>query len=110
VVDASGNQVSTPATTVDLVANTVTVSVAKDALSDVDVPASEVLPVVGSESFGSFRDVEVDATQWTFGGARSGAASNAPRAIDLLAPQGTTQGEALAYDGSSLATLPFTPL
>ena len=110
VYDASGTQVSTPDVTVDLAANAVTISVAKDALSDVDVPASEVLPVVGSESFGSFRDVEVDATQWTFGGARSGAASNAPRVIDLLTPQGTTQGEALAYDGSTLATLPFTPL
>jgi hypothetical protein len=110
VVDASGTQVSTPETTVDLAANTVTVSVAKDVLSDVDVPASEVLPVVGSESFGSYRDVEVDATAWTFGGARSGAASNAPRVLDLVTPKGTTQGEALAYDGTSLASLPFTPL
>jgi hypothetical protein len=110
VVDASGNRVSTPETTVDLAANTVTVSVAKDALNDVDVSASEVVPVVGSESFGAFRDVEVDATQWTFGGAKSGAAANAPLVIDLVTPQGTAQREALAYDGTSLASLPFTPL
>jgi len=110
VYDASGTRVSAPGTTVDLAANAVTVSVAKDVLSDVDVSGSEVLPVVGSETFGEFRDVEVDASTWTFGGAKRGAASTAPRVIDLLTPEGTTQGEALAYDENALASLPFTAL
>ncbi|MFC6954166.1 glycoside hydrolase family 97 catalytic domain-containing protein [Halorubellus litoreus] len=110
VTDASGNEVGAPTLVVDRAANTATVSVDKATLSDVDVPNGEVVPVVGSEDYGAFRNVQENATQWQFGGAKSGAADDAPRVVDLVTPTGTTQRDALAYDAGSLATLPFRSL
>jgi len=110
VTDAAGTDLSEPSVAVDLAANTVTVSVAKSVLSDASIADSEVVPVVGSEDYGSYRNVAVDATQWEFGGATSGAASNAPRLIDLLTPEGISQSDALAYDDATLARLPFLSL
>jgi hypothetical protein len=110
VYDADGNDLSEPTLVVDLDANTATVSVDKSVISDVSITDSKVVPVVGSEDYGEYRNVEVDATQWKFGGAKSGAASNAPRVIDLVTPDSVSQSDALAYDGTTLAQLPFTPL
>ncbi|WP_276302624.1 glycoside hydrolase family 97 catalytic domain-containing protein [Halorussus lipolyticus] len=110
VYDASGNDLSAPTLVVNLSANTATVSVDKSVLSDVTIAESEVVPVVGSENYGAFRNVGADTTQWQFGGAKNGAEGNAPRIIDLVTPEGVSQSDALAYDGTTLAQLPFTPL
>ncbi|WP_254280236.1 glycoside hydrolase family 97 catalytic domain-containing protein [Haloarcula marina] len=110
VIDAAGNSLSTPGLSVDLGANTVTLSVAQSTMSDVDIENAEVVPVVGSEDYGAFRDVQESATQWQFGGAQSGAVGNAPSIIDMVTPDGVSQSSALAYDGSTLASLPFTSL
>jgi len=59
---------------------------------------------------GSLRAVTVDGGDFTFGGAQAGAVDNAPRIMDLVTPDGVTQSEALEYDGSTRATLPFVPL
>ncbi|AEH38293.1 glycoside hydrolase family 97 catalytic domain-containing protein [Halopiger xanaduensis] len=109
VVDADGSNLGAPETTVDFESGTAILSVPKDAL-ELDVANAEVLPVVGSEDRGTFRNVAVEAAAYTFGGAKEGAAENAPRVIDLLTPSGVDQSEALAYDANELATLPFTPL
>ena len=110
VVDATGTDLSAPPVVVDLAANTATVTVSKATVSDLDVATTEVVPVVGSENYGVFRDVLVDATSYEFGGARSGAEANAPRVVDLVTPEGVLQSDALAYDGTTLASLPFAPL
>jgi hypothetical protein len=110
VVDAAGTDLSAPPVVVDLAANTATVTVSKATVSDLDVATTEVVPVVGSENYGVFRDVLVDATSYEFGGARSGAEANAPRVVDLVTPEGVLQSDALAYDGTTLASLPFAPL
>jgi len=110
VVDAAGIELATPDTSVDLGANTVTLTVQKSTLGDLSITDTEVVPVVGSEDYGDFRDVAVDATQWEFGGATAGADGNAPSVIDLITPEGVAQSDALAYDDATLATLPFTPL
>ncbi len=109
LVDASETELGSPETLVDLETDTVILSVEKDAL-DVDIANAEVVPVVGSEDFGAFRPVEVEAGGYTFGGARADAVENAPRVIDLLTPPGVDQSDALDYDADSLASIPFTPL
>ncbi|WP_254768811.1 glycoside hydrolase family 97 catalytic domain-containing protein [Salinilacihabitans rarus] len=110
VVDAEGTDLGTPETFVDFEGDTVVASVGKDLLADVDFEAAEVLPVVGSEDFGAFRPVRVEAGAFVFGGATEGAVENAPRIVDLVTPAGVDQSEALAYDADSLAAVPFTPL
>jgi len=110
VVDAEGNERGTPETFADDESNVAVVSVAKSALGGADLSDWELLPVVGSEDFGAFRDVQVDAGGFVFGGAREGAADNAPRVIDLATPEGVSQADALDYGPDSLASLPFTPL
>lgn len=110
VVDADGVTVGAPELLVDLADNTVVLSVEKSVFGDIDLLNSEVCPVVGSEDNGRFREVDVTASEWTFGGAKSGAVDNAPGVIDLLTPTGTTQSAALTYSSTSRATLPFTPL
>jgi len=110
VVDAEGNGLGTPERFADFDSNVAVVSVPKSAVGGADIADWEVLPVVGSEDFGAFRDVQVDAGGFVFGGAREGAAGNAPRVIDLVTPEGTSQADALDYGADSLASLPFTPL
>lgn len=110
LVDAAGNNLGSPELTVDRSANTVSLAVDRSTLSDVDISAAEVVPVVGSEDYGEFRNVEIDRTQWQFGGAKASAPANAPRILDMITPASTTQSDALAYDDSSLAELPFSSL
>ena len=110
IVDADGNGLGSPDSIASLESNTAVVSVPKSALGDPELSDWEVLPVVGSEDFGSFRDVQVDAGEFVFGGAREGAVDNAPRVIDLVTPAGTSQSAALDYGPDSLATLPFASL
>ncbi|WP_079254988.1 glycoside hydrolase family 97 catalytic domain-containing protein [Halococcus hamelinensis] len=110
VTDASGTTLGTPETFVDFATNTVTVRVAKNQLSGLNTSNLEVVPVVGSEATGSFRAIEVEAGQYVFGGAKEGAVENAPRIIDLLTPSDASQTDVLAYDETSRAVLPFTPL
>ncbi|KOX98286.1 glycoside hydrolase family 97 catalytic domain-containing protein [Halorubrum tropicale] len=110
IVDAEGNGLGSPTTFASFGANVAIVSIPKAALGGVDISDWEVLPVVGSEDFGSFRDVQEDAGGFVFGGAKQGAAGNAPRVIDMITPEGVSQSDALAYDADTLASLPFTPL
>jgi len=110
VVDADGNGLGTPERYADFESNVAVVSVPKTAVGGVDISDWEVLPVVGSEDFGTFRDVQEDADGFVFGGAKAAAAGNAPRVVDLITPEGTSQSDALAYDADALASLPFTPL
>nr|WP_241983228.1 glycoside hydrolase family 97 catalytic domain-containing protein [Halorubrum sp. GN11GM_10-3_MGM] len=86
------------------------VTVPKTALGGSDISDWEVLPVVGSADFGSFRAVQVDDSGFIFGGAKEGAAGNAPRVIDMITPEGVSQADALNYDADTLASLPFTSL
>jgi hypothetical protein len=95
---------------VDLNGNTAILSVPKTALSGLDLDSVAVAPVVGSEDFGSFRDVTVEAGGFTFGGADPDAVEKAPSVIDLVTPDGVSQSEALAYSADSLATIPFRSL
>jgi len=109
-VDDSGNGLGSPDLFAALDANVAIISVPKTAFGGADISDWEVLPVVGSADFGAFRDVQVNASDFRFGGAKEGAAGNAPRVIDLVTPEGVSQSEALAYDADTLASLPFTPL
>jgi len=110
IVDADGNGLGSTNAFASFESNVAVLSVPKSALGDADLADWEVLPVVGSEDFGAFRDVQVDASGFVFGGAREGAAGNAPRVVDLVTPDGVSQADALDYDADTLATLPFTPL
>ncbi|MEZ3167272.1 glycoside hydrolase family 97 catalytic domain-containing protein [Halorubrum ejinorense] len=110
VVDAEGNGLGSPERIADFESGVAVVSVPKSALGGADLADWEVLPVVGSEDFGSFRDVQESRGAFVFGGAKEGAAGNAPRVIDLITPEGVSQADALDYDAETLASLPFTPL
>ncbi|TKX52854.1 hypothetical protein EXE44_17785, partial [Halorubrum sp. SS7] len=59
VVNASGTNLGSPETFVELDTNLAVLSVPKESVGGTDISDWEVLPVVGSESFGSFRDVQV---------------------------------------------------
>ncbi|PSP31144.1 hypothetical protein BRC64_11355 [Halobacteriales archaeon QH_10_67_22] len=76
-----------------------------------NAPYAELLDGVtlAGLDLGSLRAVTVDG-DFTFGGAQAGAVDNAPRIMDLVTPDGVTQSEALEYDGSTRATLPFVLL
>ncbi|WP_345782480.1 glycoside hydrolase family 97 catalytic domain-containing protein [Halorubrum sp. DM2] len=109
VTDGDGATLGTPEVFVSFDANTAVVSIPKSTVGG-DLSGWEVLPVVGSEDRGSLRAVEVDARDYVFGGAREGAADNAPQIIDLITPEGVSQADALDYGPDSPASLPFTPL
>ncbi|WP_423998201.1 glycoside hydrolase family 97 catalytic domain-containing protein [Halorubrum trapanicum] len=110
VVDDEGTGLGSVTRFADLESNVAVVSIQKTALGGADIADWEVLPVVGSADFGAFRDVQESRGAFVFGGAKEGAAGNAPRVIDLVTPEGVSQSEALAYDADTLASLPFTPL
>ncbi|MBX0321537.1 glycoside hydrolase family 97 catalytic domain-containing protein [Halomicroarcula sp. F13] len=110
VVDATGTQTGSPRKLVDFDRNSVILSVDKSALGGIDISSVSVAPVVGSEDYGAFRDVQEEVGGYTFGGAKSGAVDNATSIIDCLTPEGVDQSEALDYDSETLATVPFTPL
>jgi hypothetical protein len=110
LVDANGQGVATPEVFASFESNTAVVSIPKSALGGADISDWEVVPVVGSEDQGPLRPVATEASTFVFGGAKSGAAGNAPRVIDMITPEGVAQSEALDYDADTLASLPFTPL
>jgi hypothetical protein len=110
VTDANGQNVATPDVVASFESNTAVVSIPKSAVGSADLADWEVVPVVGSEDQGPLRSVAVEASTFTFGGAKQGAAGNAPRVIDMITPEGVSQADALAYDADTLASLPFTPL
>ncbi|WP_241997565.1 glycoside hydrolase family 97 catalytic domain-containing protein [Halorubrum sp. GN12_10-3_MGM] len=109
IIDANGEGLGIPEMTVSLTADTVTLVVEKDSLN-INLTNTEVIPVVGSENFGTFRNVGETAGEFNFGGARAGATGNAPRVIDLITPDGVSQVEALAYNENNKAILPFVSL
>ncbi|RLM76581.1 glycoside hydrolase family 97 catalytic domain-containing protein [Halorubrum sp. Atlit-26R] len=110
VVDDEGTNLGTVERFADFASNVAVVSIPKTALGGADISDWEVLPIVGSENFGSFRGVQVEAGGFVFGGAKEDAVGNAPRVIDMITPEGVSQADALAYDDDTLASLPFTPL
>jgi carbohydrate-binding DOMON domain-containing protein len=66
-----------------------------------------VVPLVmgwDNQGPGFARAVEAENAEWSFGGAEN---DNAPRVIDLVTPEGTSQSDALAYSGDSKATVPL---
>ncbi|WP_303650784.1 glycoside hydrolase family 97 catalytic domain-containing protein [Halorubrum ezzemoulense] len=109
ITDADGGDLGTPEVFVSFESNTAVVSVPKSAVGG-DISGWEVAPVVGSEDRGSLRAVAEEAGTFVFGGAREGAAGNAPRVVDLVTPDGVSQADALDYGPDSLASLPFTSL
>ena len=110
IVDANGNGLGSPNVFASFESNVAIVSIPKTAVNGAEIADWEVCSVVGSEDFGSFRDVQENRGAFVFGGAKGGAADNAPSVIDMITPEGVSQSEALAYDGDTLASLPFTPL
>ncbi len=110
VVDADDKTKGNPELNADLEANTVTLVVDKGSLGGLDLNKAEVLPVVGSEEGGPYRDVNEVASGYKFGGAKPNAEGNAPRVVDLITPDGEDQENVLAYDSESKASLPFVNL
>ncbi|EMA63525.1 glycoside hydrolase family 97 catalytic domain-containing protein [Halorubrum kocurii] len=110
VVDDENAELGSPERFAALDSNVAVVSVPKATLGGADIADWEVCPVVGSADYGAFRDVQVDAGGYVFGGAREDAVDNTPSVIDLVTPEGTSQSAALDYGPDSLATLPFTSL
>lgn len=109
ITDADGASLGTPDVFASFDGDTAVVSIPKSAVGG-DLSGWEVLPVVGSEDRGTLRPVGVDAQPYVFGGASEGAADDAPRVVDLITPEGVSQGDALDYGPDSPASLPFTPL
>lgn len=116
-IDAGGATLSTSEgstvsldTSVDTDAGTVTMTLDRGAFDGVDAADLEIVPMVQSEDRGHLRPVAEQNQEWVFGGARPGAAGNAPRIADLLTPEGVSQGDVLAYSSAELATLPFVSL
>lgn len=116
LVDASGSPVRdedgnvlTVRDSVDTAADTVSVAVDRNAFGT-PLEELEIVAMVQSENFGALRPVQETAGGYVFGGATPGAVDNAPLIMDLITPEGVSQGEALAYDAESRATLPFVPL
>ncbi|TKX83865.1 hypothetical protein EXE43_21995, partial [Halorubrum sp. SS5] len=90
IVDSGGNSFGSPDRFAALNANIAIISVPKSVFGGTDLTDWEVLPVVGSADFGSFRDVQVEAGGFVFGGAKAGAVDNAPGVIDMITPEGTS--------------------
>jgi carbohydrate-binding DOMON domain-containing protein len=89
------------------------VEVPRSALGDLS--GAQFVPLVLGQdgfSYGSVRPVAATATDGVFGGgAGSGTRdSTNPNVIDLITPEGVTQAQALAYDASSNAEIPYIQL
>ncbi len=95
---------------VDSDANTVSLSVDQTAFGGADISDLEVVAMLQSEDRGTLRPVAETAEEYAFGGAKAGAAENAPRVMDLVTSDDVSQAEALAYSAEERATLPFVPL
>ncbi|MDF9746947.1 glycoside hydrolase family 97 catalytic domain-containing protein [Natrinema salsiterrestre] len=109
LTDADGDEISVR-DDVDTEANTVAISVDRAAFGGTDISDLEVVAMVQSEDRGTLRPVAEDAADYVFGGAIPGAAENAPRIMDMVTPDDTSQADALAYSADQPAVLPFVPL
>ncbi|GAA0668334.1 glucodextranase DOMON-like domain-containing protein [Natronoarchaeum mannanilyticum] len=104
VQDAEGSELATGTPSVEG-DSTIVFSVSQDTIGDIE--AMEIVPLMlGFDGFGpgQVRTVESEASQHKFGGAEN---ENAPNVIDLIAPGGTNQSDALAYSSDSKASIPF---
>lgn len=63
--------------------------------------------MVQSEDQDSLRPVIETAAPYKFGGANPDAVDNTPPIMDLITPDDVSQSQALAYDSTTLASLPF---
>nr|WP_254525381.1 glucodextranase DOMON-like domain-containing protein [Natrinema caseinilyticum] len=109
LTDANGNAIAVREE-VDPDANAVSLSVDRTAFGGTDISDLEVVAMLQSEDRGTLRPVAEAAEKYAFGGAKAGAADNAPRVMDLVTPGDVSQAEALSYSADERATLPFVPL
>lgn len=109
VTDNEGNPV-TPRITTKTENGTVTVSFDRSAFGGIETTALDIVPMVQSEERGSLRSVVETATPYAFGGAKSGAVDSTPLVMDLITSSNVSQSQVLAYDSSTLASLPFVSL
>ena len=109
LTDEDGNAVAIrPA--VDFEAGTVTLDIDRDAFGGTTPANLEIVAGVGSEEYGAFRPVHVEASAHRFGGAKADAVDEAPLLIDVTTPTDVPQAEALAYAADELATLSYVSL
>ena len=105
-----GTQVATGTVMANAVNDVIVVEVPKSVF-DTGLKSMDVAPLMlgyaGSKA-GQVRKVNAAQSEWNFGGGTD--SGNDPNVIDMVTPEGTSQGEALAYSSDSLATLPFTPI
>ncbi|SFS97953.1 glycoside hydrolase family 97 catalytic domain-containing protein [Halostagnicola kamekurae] len=109
LTDDDGSTIA-PETTVDFEADTVTLTIDRDAFGGTDPADLEIVAGVGSAEYSAFRPVEETASGHRFGGAKAGAVENAPLLIDVTTPTDVSQETALEYTAEELATVPFTSL
>ncbi|MFB6189721.1 MAG: glucodextranase DOMON-like domain-containing protein, partial [Halapricum sp.] len=93
--------------------NTVTISIPKEHFQTKDFSKLKTaLLVFSQDGFGKGgirQGFAKEAAKWKFGGVKDGAADNAPRVIDLVAPDAVVdQKQALSYSADSPATIPLT--
>jgi len=103
VQDAAGSQVATGSVSVD--GSDLVVEVPASAVGDL-ASAEIATLLLGYDGTNSdyTRMVESSNSEWVFGGAEN---DNAPQVLDLIAPEGISQSEALAYSASQQASIPF---
>lgn len=104
VQDSGGNEAGSGSVSVEG-ESTIVLSVPQDAIGDIE--AMEIAPLMlayDGYGPGQVRTVESEAGQHKFGGAKN---ENAPNVIDLIAPDGKSQSDALSYSSDSKASIPF---
>lgn len=109
VTDDEGTAV-TPRVTAETESGIVTVTFDRSAFNGVETSDLEVVPMVQSEDQDSLRPVIETAAPYKFGGANPDAVDNTPPIMDLITPDDVSQSQALAYDSTTLASLPFVSL
>ncbi|MCU4716844.1 glucodextranase DOMON-like domain-containing protein [Halapricum hydrolyticum] len=103
-VVAEGSLVANP------VADELVVEVPRSTL-DMGIQSYYLAPLMfghDADADGGVMQVQSEAGESAFGGAET--PEMAPRVIDMVLPESTSQADALSYSGEELATLPYTSL
>ncbi|MBV0925836.1 DUF3459 domain-containing protein [Halomicroarcula limicola] len=108
IEDANGESVASEAVSAAAYADrdAIAVSFPKETIGD--VTEMETMPLLLGQSGsdpGRIRPVAASASKWRFGGGRDDRMD--PNIIDMVAPEGTTQANALSYSANERAVLPF---
>jgi hypothetical protein len=113
--DADGNSVSEDVTSSGNTSdNTVTISVPKAPFETDDVSELKAAMLVFSQdgeggTGGIRQQLAAEADDWTIGGVNEDAIDSAPRAMDLVGPEGVVdQQAALSYSAGSPPVVPLT--